>query len=43
MGYYLADGIYPIWAIFVKTIPCFEVPKRSQFATMQVSVWKDVE
>jgi hypothetical protein len=43
MGYYLADGIYPQWAAFVKTIsePCGN--KQIHFATMQEAARKDVE
>ena len=43
MGYYLADGIYPQWAAFVKTISEPRVRKHSHFATMQEAARKDVE
>ena len=43
MGYYLADGIYPSWPTFVKTIPKPQGNKRKFFATAQESVRKDVE
>lgn len=43
MGYYLADGIYPIWATFVKTIPCPRGKKQVHFAAAQESAGKDVE
>ncbi|XP_038699066.1 putative nuclease HARBI1 [Tripterygium wilfordii] len=43
MGYYLADGIYPRWSTFVKTIPCPQCPKRKHFAKMQEAARKDVE
>ncbi|XP_072150827.1 uncharacterized protein [Setaria viridis] len=43
MGYYLADGIYPSWATFVKTIPEPQGNKRKYFAIAQESVRKDVE
>ncbi|XP_055961572.1 uncharacterized protein LOC126678954 [Mercurialis annua] len=43
MGYYLADGIYPSWSTFVKTIPLPQSNKHKQFATAQESARKDVE
>src|SRR6266540_2970716 len=43
MGYYLADGIYPSWATFVKTIPEPQGNKRKYFAKAQEAVRKDVE
>lgn len=44
-GYYLADGIYPPWSTFVKTIPrhLCNNPKKSHFATEQEATRKDVE
>ena len=43
MGYYLADGIYPSWATFVKTIPAPQGNKRQLFAHKQEEARKDVE
>ncbi|XP_076931510.1 uncharacterized protein LOC143596691 [Bidens hawaiensis] len=43
MGYYLADGIYPKWQTFVKTIPAPRGNKHKHFAKAQESVRKDVE
>ncbi|XP_028059584.1 uncharacterized protein LOC114263284 [Camellia sinensis] len=43
MGYYLADGIYPQWSTFVKTIPSLQGNKRKHFAAAQESARKDVE
>ncbi|KAF3444889.1 hypothetical protein FNV43_RR14582 [Rhamnella rubrinervis] len=43
MGYYLADGIYPPWSTFVKTIPYPQSNKHKQFAAAQESARKDVE
>jgi len=43
MGYYLADGIYPSWATFVKTIPEPQGNKKKYFATAQEACRKDVE
>ncbi|KAL9688826.1 hypothetical protein QQ045_033250 [Rhodiola kirilowii] len=43
MGYYLADGIYPEWATFVKTIPRPQGEKRKLFAKYQEGQRKDVE
>jgi hypothetical protein len=42
-GYYLADGIYPRWATFVKTIPNPATPANQWFAKCQESCRKDVE
>ncbi|XP_074277043.1 uncharacterized protein LOC141600698 [Silene latifolia] len=41
MGYYLADGIYPGWATFVKTISAPQIQKHKLFATRQESCRKD--
>jgi hypothetical protein len=42
-GYYLADGIYPKWAIFVKTISRPILPKEIEFVKAQKGCRKDVE
>ena len=41
--YYLADGIYPSWAIFVKTIREGATNCEKNFAKAQEAVRKDVE
>ena len=43
MGYYLADGIYPEWATFIKTIPRPQGEKRKLFAKYQEGQRKDIE
>jgi hypothetical protein len=43
MGYYLADGIYPSWATFVKAIPKPQENKNKYFAKAQEACRKDVE
>ena len=43
MGYYLADGIYPEWATFVKTINRPLSPKHKLFASYQEGERKAVE
>jgi hypothetical protein len=42
-GYYLADGICPLWSTFVKTVPGPSTKKRSHFAKYQEAYQKDVE
>ncbi|KAI5339400.1 hypothetical protein L3X38_018672 [Prunus dulcis] len=42
-GYYLADGIYPMWTTFVKTIPHPRSHKQNFFARYQEGYRKDVE
>ncbi|XP_062182095.1 uncharacterized protein LOC133886396 [Phragmites australis] len=42
MGYYLADGIYPQWATFVKPIPSPQGNKRKYFTKVQAAVRKEV-
>jgi hypothetical protein len=43
MGYYLADGIYPSWATFVKTIPEPQGNRHKYFAKAREVIRKDVE
>ncbi|XP_028053395.1 uncharacterized protein LOC114257789 [Camellia sinensis] len=43
MGYYLANGIYPQWSTFIKTIPCPRGNKKKYFASAQESTRKDIE
>ncbi|XP_047320429.1 uncharacterized protein LOC124924432 [Impatiens glandulifera] len=43
LGYYLADGIYPPWATFVKAITLPMNRKTKYFTTAQESFRKDVE
>ena len=42
-GYYLADGIYPEWAVFVKSISLPITEKDKIFAQEQESKRKDIE
>ncbi|KAI3786100.1 hypothetical protein L1987_45227 [Smallanthus sonchifolius] len=42
-GYYLADGIYPTWSVFVKSFPFPADPKEKMFKKVQESARKDVE
>ncbi|XP_028056513.1 uncharacterized protein LOC114260563 [Camellia sinensis] len=43
MGYYLADDIYPQWAILVQTISSPQRAKKQHFTMVQESARKDVE
>ena len=42
-GYYLADGIYPEWSAFVKSITASQNEKNKLFAQAQESAIKDIE
>ncbi|GJZ80197.1 reverse transcriptase domain-containing protein [Tanacetum coccineum] len=42
-GYYLADGIYPQWAVFVKSFTVANDEKHSYFKKRQEGARKDVE
>jgi hypothetical protein len=43
MGCYLADGIYPEWSAFVKTVSHLIDRKKQYFAKVQESARKDIE
>jgi hypothetical protein len=43
MGYYLADGIYPEWPVFIKTIPLPQTEKDRLFARYQEGARNDVQ
>jgi Plant transposon protein len=42
-SYFLADGIYLAWALFIKTIRNAMSPKKKRYASAQEAVRKDVE
>ena len=42
-GYYLADGIYPPWCTFVKSIKEPKTKKQCEFAKVQEATRKDIE
>jgi hypothetical protein len=42
-GDYLADGIYPDWAVFVKKLLEPEGLEQKHFVKMQEGCWKDVK
>ena len=43
MGYYLADGIYPDWPAFVKSVRHPMERKTQRFAAVQEGARKDIE
>lgn len=43
MGYYLTDGIYPEWTMFVKTTSHLQAEKRKLFAKYLEGQRRDVE
>jgi hypothetical protein len=43
MGYYLADGIYLSWAMFVKAFQSLQENKKVHFTREQEALRKDVE
>lgn len=43
LPYYLADGIYPDWALFAKTIKEGTSKKETEHASCQEAVRKDIE
>ncbi|XP_047942769.1 uncharacterized protein LOC125189545 [Salvia hispanica] len=43
ISYYLADEIYPMWPVFVKTIRCATKDKKKYFVSRQEAARKDVE
>jgi hypothetical protein len=43
MGYFLADGIYPEWSAFVKTVRNPIGRKKAYFARAQESARKDIK
>jgi hypothetical protein len=43
IGYYLADGIYPKWPVFMKSIQKPQLDKHKLFAKKQEGARKDVE
>jgi hypothetical protein len=42
-AYFLADGIYLAWALFIKAICNAMSPKDKRYASAQEAVWKDAE
>ncbi|XP_057779810.1 uncharacterized protein LOC130998411 [Salvia miltiorrhiza] len=42
-GYYLTDGIYPEWPVFVKNFTFSSDSKKQRFKVMQEAARKDVE
>jgi hypothetical protein len=43
MGYYLTDGIYPFWPVFIKGVLVPQQEKHQFFLMKQASMRKDVE
>ena len=42
-GYYLCDGIYPSWAVFIKSVPTASDLETKHFNTAQEACRKDIE
>jgi hypothetical protein len=43
MGYYLIDGIYPSWPVFIEGVSVPQQEKHRFFSAKQASMRKDVE